>query len=444
MKRQNSTNNGQDDYPTTPSTSSNSTTTKTTAAIYPLEMSTPPPYNRLSSQGRRRKLPLDPSTSNHMNNNNHNSSLSTSSSSLPATSSNDIPQTTSNMQQQEEDTKKLQTPLYQRRHNNFFLLSTFHHYRHKLSKLSPRQKCYMCTVLIVWKMIQVWLVLRGFVYLGWSVHGSAGSSAGSGGSGRGYDLHEMHNYHENDVTLNYNNAEMMTTLQDGMRRTEYSSIESSIDIDEKRVLYMLTVTCDANSQQYSSLSSSIQQQQRRQQQRHDDKVNKKERVVDPNNNHNNNAKINIQQTNMNKILSNLATNIESIQHYPPNEIYTVDVYWIMGCTWSNYYSDDDDDAILIEDGNDDAAAATTKNYWNEYIAQRLPMGVGLEVWEDALPLDYGGEEEVKLVVEKGGGGSGDVRGSLTLVDSQQRGMCTTLQQSTCRRIWILSRARDGL
>ncbi|EED96152.1 predicted protein [Thalassiosira pseudonana CCMP1335] len=50
--------------------------------------------------------------------------------------------------------------------------------------------------------------------------------------------------------------------------------------------------------------------------------------------------------------------------------YEVDVYWILGCRWEE---------VLGEDAN----------VWESYLQdQLLSNGVGLEVWEDAMPLDY--------------------------------------------------------
>lgn len=68
------------------------------------------------------------------------------------------------------------------------------------------------------------------------------------------------------------------------------------------------------------------------------------------------------------ILHQLSDNIRSMMESPFN--YEVDVYWILGCRWEE---------VLGEDAN----------VWESYLQdQLLSNGVGLEVWEDAMPLDY--------------------------------------------------------
>ena len=73
------------------------------------------------------------------------------------------------------------------------------------------------------------------------------------------------------------------------------------------------------------------------------------------------------------ILHQLSDNIRSMMESPFN--HEVDVYWILGCRWEE---------VLGEDAN----------VWESYLQdQLLSNGVGLEVWEDAMPLDY---EETSL------------------------------------------------
>lgn len=109
---------------------------------------------------------------------------------------------------------------------------------------------------------------------------------------------------------------------------------------------------------------------------------------------------------MDNMLSTLSNNIHTMLAYG---YYQVDVYWILGCTWSDYShpsstADTDknntasitnssvgtDNNHVDNHNNDDQSSllVASSEYWKSYIGQQLPIGVGLEIWEDAMPLDY--------------------------------------------------------
>ena len=82
------------------------------------------------------------------------------------------------------------------------------------------------------------------------------------------------------------------------------------------------------------------------------------------------------------------------------EGYAVDVYWILGCAWSDYYLDKS--SLSLDDFG--KKEMDVSEYWNEYIARQLPDGVGLQVWEDAMPLDYSfnvsHDDDVRQTIQK--------------------------------------------
>ncbi|KAK1734248.1 hypothetical protein QTG54_015015 [Skeletonema marinoi] len=427
MKRQNSSTSDNDDHSRNTSDSNNT--------IYPLEMSTSPilmtpPYNRNSaSHGRRRKklysAAAEKRDDNIVGTNQPSLIASPGVSTLPASaaSGTNSPSTTSNhdaannttnqittmQKSQEEDdkdtSKKLKAPNRRNPLRTMYhmLTNKLQYYRKKLSNLTPRQKLVVCTLLIVWKFIQAWLIVRGVVWLsgGSAVavdhhHGGVNNGGKEGVSvvqvGRSLDqrmkldgelqveielsrveedrLEERlwmdkdgHQYvrldEEEDVRGDGRNDGMMEGIE-----------ESEVDMmAATKILYMLTVTCATQQPQFSphaSKESSITQQQR------DGTTN----VNDSSSKLNSSAA----NTNIDSLLSTLSTNIQTMITHP--EGYTVDVYWMLGCAWSDYNS------MLSSSASELNNNEEISEYWKEYIAQQLPNGVGLQIWEDAMPLDY--------------------------------------------------------
>eukprot|EP00984_Skeletonema_dohrnii_P007851 scaffold2899_cov85-Skeletonema_dohrnii-CCMP3373.AAC.7 len=430
MKRQNSSTSDNDDH------SRNNTSSDSNNTIYPLEMSSPilmtPPYNRNSaSHGRRRKKLYSAAAEKRDDNK---PSLivpsliaSPGGSALPAAASGTNSPTTSNhdatsatqimtMQNSQDDddkdtSKKLKAP--NRNRNPFFptmyhmLTNKLQYYRKKLANLTPRQKLVVCTLLIVWKFVQAWLIVRGVVWLsgGSAVanHHHHGGGANNGG-GEGVSVVQVGKSLDRRMKLD---GELEAEIE--LSRVEEDRLEERLWMDKDghqyvrleedergdgsndgmmeewieesgvdtmaatRILYMLTVTCSSTQQpQFSTHASN--ESSTTQQQRQDGTTNAND----------SSSKLNSSaaNTNIDSILSTLSINIQTMIAHP--EGYTVDVYWILGCAWSDYNNSMLSSSAASKLNNNEEVS----EYWKEYIAQQLPNGVGLQVWEDAMPLDY--------------------------------------------------------
>ena len=76
----------------------------------------------------------------------------------------------------------------------------------------------------------------------------------------------------------------------------------------------------------------------------------------------------------------LSDNVRSMMESPFH--YRVDVYWIMSCPWEHVL--EREYFIKADDGHRDDDRFSR----DLYLRDRLPDGVGLQVWEDAMPLEY--------------------------------------------------------
>jgi hypothetical protein len=252
------------------------------------------------------------------------------------------------------------------------LQTTLYNYRKKLSNLSPRQKIYMCGIILLWKFIQAWLILRVFVWLGAGGGGGVGVGAGGGVNSVGRSMEQRMELDQqlqreinlslveegrlNDGNKNDNEKEEeeessrlwldMMGENDGVQQNEEVMLEPTATT---RMLYMVTVTCNLQSYNINTTTT----------------------------------------TNLDDILSTLSSNIQTMIVYPE---YTVDVYWIMGCSSSSlgsaYYTTTNNNINLSDRKEEKAEKESSSAYWKSYISQHLPSGVGLEIWEDAMPLDY--------------------------------------------------------
>ena len=448
---------------------------------YPQETSSKimTPYNRLGSHnnggGRRRKklgvlhnsttssaaAEIHSSTLPAAATNSSNNSPPTNYDTAPNNSSNTITEennssyyNSSDSDDDDDDTSKKKRKKHHHplppRPNSYTLVFTLYHYlsskvrayRKKLSNLSPRQKLMMCIGLILWKFIQAWLIVRGVVWL-------SSERSGGGATGRegGESVVKVGKSMEQRMKLDGELREEIELLRKGeeegrleeeeqlwmeeeeeelkMQGEEEEEEEVEQRIEEtmemmatKRILYMLTVTCDTRQYPREESSSSSPQQQ------------------DGTNNNNNGKNLNsAKNNNIDNILSTLSTNIQTmIDHIPQQQqqqqlktttiynSYAVDVYWILGCSWSDYYNNFQQQQ---HQHSFPAGKLTTEDedvvseYWKVYIAQQLPEGVGVQVWEDAMPLDYfysyssnegGGKGGETPNLVGGSGGGGGVRG----------------------------------
>lgn len=410
MKRQNSSTSDNDDH--------TRNTADSNRRIYPLEMSptimTTPPYNNrnssaLSSHGRRRAakkkrhdnnnvvgtrsqpslivshhggrsaLPTVATTSgiNSPTSNHHDATNNNNNSNNNATIQNKMTMPNSSQEYDKDTSKKLNAPptvAVRTTRNNNPLISSFsmyyhmltnklQYYRKKLSNLTPRQKLVVCTLVIVWKFIQAWLIVRGVVWLSGG-GGAADDHHGGGGSGRegvsvvqvGKSLDQRMKLDEelqfeielSRVEENRLEEQLLWMDKDGHQYVRLDKVEeeverkedgsdeeewieeSGMDTVSMRILYMLTVTCDDTQQpqflQHTTKESTAQHQQQQQQQRRDGRTNT--------NDSSSNLNSSTTATNIDSILSTLSTNIQTMISHP--EGYAVDVYWILGCTWSDY------------------------------------------------------------------------------------------------------------
>jgi hypothetical protein len=426
------------------------------------EMMSPPPpimttpYNRLgSSHGRRRKLLSNTAekrdvimtTGTTLSSSSSLSLIPSSSSAQPAASNspsanndantNIIMDGTTNINSYDNDddddedtSKKRKKQQFLRRNlltnnNNINIYQTLHtkvqYYRKKLSNLTPRQKVYMCVLVITWKFVQAWLIVRGVVWL------SGGGGSGANGSGQesadavvkvGRSMEQRMNLdRELEWEIGWSKGEEERLMAEEQRlwmeeeeeeeqpRLE-EGVEEMVTMTATRILYMVTVTCSNTTawQYYSkqhetaeSSSTQQQQQQKQKQQQKDGTSNIK---------YNKSIHKSTGTTNIDNILSTLSTNIQTmISHH-----YTVDVYWILGCTWSDYNNDlssfSSSSALTAGKLSEDVS-----QYWKAYIAQQLPNGVGLQIWEDAMPLDYDTYSTANHDVSGGSGGGSVVGGS---------------------------------